>query len=57
MDFGALTPPIQTWEARNAFLNAHLIRRRFTLGDLLQFSGCDTETLWDRVSSGLNGEI
>jgi len=56
-NFGALTPPVHTSEARYAFLNANLIRRRFTLGDLLQFSGWDTEALWEQATCEMRGEL
>jgi len=51
LEFGALMPAVNTTGARFAFLNAHLIRRRFTLGDLLYFVGWDREALWDRISA------
>jgi len=48
--FRELAPPISEAEARKAFLTAHWIRRRFTLGDLLLFMGWDREALWTRLS-------
>ena len=50
--FEALTPPVAESQARRAFLSAHWIRRRFTLGDLLFFVGWDREGLWDRTAVG-----
>jgi glycerol-1-phosphate dehydrogenase [NAD(P)+] len=41
-----LTPPIPLEDARFAFLHAALMRRRFTIGDLLLFIGWDREALW-----------
>jgi glycerol-1-phosphate dehydrogenase [NAD(P)+] len=41
-----LTPIINEKQARFAFLNASLIRKRLTLGDLLIFTGWDREALW-----------
>jgi glycerol-1-phosphate dehydrogenase [NAD(P)+] len=48
-DFGALTPPVSDADAREAFLTAHLIRRRFTIGDLLVFLGWDRAALWGEI--------
>jgi glycerol-1-phosphate dehydrogenase [NAD(P)+] len=48
--FRELAPPISEMQARMAFLTAHWIRRRFTLGDLLYFMGWDREVLWTRLS-------
>jgi glycerol-1-phosphate dehydrogenase [NAD(P)+] len=48
--FRELAPPISEAEARTAFLTAHWIRRRFTLGDLIFFLGWDREALWTRLS-------
>jgi glycerol-1-phosphate dehydrogenase [NAD(P)+] len=44
-----LTPAIDEKQARFAFLNASLMRKRFTLGDLLIFTGWDRETLWEQI--------
>jgi glycerol-1-phosphate dehydrogenase [NAD(P)+] len=44
-----LTPAIDEKRARFAFLNASLMRKRFTLGDLLTFTGWDRETLWEQI--------
>jgi glycerol-1-phosphate dehydrogenase [NAD(P)+] len=45
--FEDLEPPITEAKARQAFLSAHWIRRRFTLGDLLFFLSWDRGRLWD----------
>jgi glycerol-1-phosphate dehydrogenase [NAD(P)+] len=44
-----LTPPVGEAAARFAFLHASLMRKRFTLGDLLIFTGWDREALWGRI--------
>ncbi|MCX6072493.1 MAG: iron-containing alcohol dehydrogenase [Chloroflexi bacterium] len=49
--FEDLVPPIAEVQARQAFLSAHWIRRRFTLGDSLFFLGWDRQALWDRAAS------
>jgi hypothetical protein len=36
---------------------ARVRRRRFTVGELLPFTGWDSEAPWDRFSSGMQGEI
>jgi glycerol-1-phosphate dehydrogenase [NAD(P)+] len=51
--FEDLDPAIDESEARTAFLTAHWIRRRFTLGDLIFFLGWDREALWTRLSEGV----
>src|SRR5215211_7869853 len=48
--FAELTPPPTESEVRFAFRGAPLIRRRFTLGDLLVFLNWDQETLWAQVN-------
>ena len=47
--FDELTPPITEAQVKFAFLNAPLIRRRLTLGDLFIFLNWDQEALWRRV--------
>jgi glycerol-1-phosphate dehydrogenase [NAD(P)+] len=47
--FDELKPPVDQEAVRFAFLNAPLIRRRLTLGDLLIFFGSDREALFDKV--------
>jgi glycerol-1-phosphate dehydrogenase [NAD(P)+] len=44
-----LNPPVNENEARFAFMNASLMRKRLTLGDLLIFTGWDREMLWQRI--------
>jgi glycerol-1-phosphate dehydrogenase [NAD(P)+] len=51
--FEALVPPIAESQARQAFLSAHWIRRRFTLGDLLFFLGCDRAAIWESASEAI----
>jgi glycerol-1-phosphate dehydrogenase [NAD(P)+] len=48
--FEELTPVPTKTEVQFAFRNAPLIRRRFTLGDLLVFLNWDQETLWALVN-------
>ena len=49
MRWSQLTPAIDEKQARFAFLNASLMRKRLTLGDLLIFTGWDRETLWEQI--------
>jgi len=51
-DFPGLQPPIAVELASRAFLTAHWIRKRFTLGDLLHFLGWDRQALWERAKGG-----
>jgi hypothetical protein len=51
LSFDELEPPVSEEQVRFAFLNAPLIRRRTTLGDLLLFLDWDREALWDYVWS------
>ena len=51
--FTQLNPPVTESQARQAFLAAHWIRRRFTLGDLLFFVSWDRVRLWDAVREEL----
>jgi glycerol-1-phosphate dehydrogenase [NAD(P)+] len=44
-----LRPAINEGQAHFAFLNAALMRKRFTLGDLLIFTGWDRESLWKEI--------
>ena len=44
-----LTPPVAENEAHFAFLNASLMRKRLTLGDLLIFTNWDRENLWKEI--------
>ena len=47
--FDQLAPPANAADVRFAFLNAPLIRRRLTLGDLFVFLNWDREALWNKV--------
>jgi glycerol-1-phosphate dehydrogenase [NAD(P)+] len=44
-----LTPAINEKQARFAFLNASLMRKRLTMGDLLIFTDWDREALWNEI--------
>jgi glycerol-1-phosphate dehydrogenase [NAD(P)+] len=44
-----LTPPVAENEAHFAFMNASLMRKRLTLGDLLIFTHWDREALWKEI--------
>jgi glycerol-1-phosphate dehydrogenase [NAD(P)+] len=44
-----LTPPIHEKQAQFAFMNASLMRKRLTLGDLLIFTNWDRESLWKEI--------
>jgi glycerol-1-phosphate dehydrogenase [NAD(P)+] len=50
--FSELPPPFSESQVKFSFLNAPLMRKRLTLGDLLIFLGWDRETLWKQVWSG-----
>lgn len=49
-DFPGLQPQVEAAHASRAFLTAHWIRKRFTLGDLLHFLRWDRQALWERAS-------
>ncbi len=49
MRWSQLKPAIDEKQARFAFLNASLMRKRLTLGDLLTFTGWDREALWEQI--------
>lgn len=44
-----LNPPVDEKSARFAFMNASLMRKRLTLGDLLIFMNWDRESLWNMI--------
>jgi glycerol-1-phosphate dehydrogenase [NAD(P)+] len=44
-----LTPPIHEEQAYFSFMNAALMRKRLTLGDLLIFTNWDRENLWKDI--------
>ncbi len=46
LTFAELAPPASEREVKFAFLNAPLMRKRLTLGDLLLFFNWDREALW-----------
>jgi glycerol-1-phosphate dehydrogenase [NAD(P)+] len=49
LSFAELEPPVTEPDARFAFLNAPLMRRRFTIGDLMLLLGWDEQKLWRYV--------
>ncbi len=49
MRWSQLTPAINEKQAHFAFLNASLMRKRLTLGDILLFTGWDREALWKQI--------
>lgn len=51
--FEELTPAPSKDEVQFAFMNAPLIRHRFTLGDFFVFLNWDQETLWSQVNKNL----
>lgn len=55
LSFAELTPPPTEAEVKFAFLNAPLIRRRLTLGDVFVFLDWDREALWARVNRARSG--
>jgi glycerol-1-phosphate dehydrogenase [NAD(P)+] len=57
LSFDELEPPVSEEQVRFAFLNAPLIRRRTTLGDLLLFLDWDRGALWNEVWSALRGIV
>lgn len=44
-----LEPKVQESTARFAFMNASLMRKRMTIGDLFIFTNWDRETLWKQI--------
>jgi glycerol-1-phosphate dehydrogenase [NAD(P)+] len=49
LNWNQLTPPVSEERARFAFMHASLMRKRFTLGDLLIFLNWDREKLWEEI--------
>ena len=47
--FADLVPPATEQQARFAFMNAPLMRKRLTIGDMLIFLGWDRDTLWQEL--------
>lgn len=53
LNFQDLVPPFDEAQVKFAYLNAPLMRKRLTLGDLLVYLGWDREHLWEHIwSSG-----
>ncbi|HWQ15822.1 MAG TPA: iron-containing alcohol dehydrogenase [Roseiflexaceae bacterium] len=46
LTFAELDPPVSEEDVRFAYLSAPLMRRRFTIGDLLLFLGWDRTAIW-----------
>ena len=49
LTFDEMTPPAREDQVRFAFLNAPLMRRRLTIGDLLIFLSWDREQEWPAI--------
>ena len=49
LTFSELAPPADEAQVKFAFLNAPLMRKRLTLGDVLLFVNWDREALWEQV--------
>jgi glycerol-1-phosphate dehydrogenase [NAD(P)+] len=49
LTFSELTPPITEDQARFAFMNSPLMRKRLTLGDMLIYLNWDRENLWKQA--------
>lgn len=49
-------PPIDPQELKFAFLHAHFIRRRFTIGDFLYFAGKLDKQLFERVIKSVGND-
>jgi glycerol-1-phosphate dehydrogenase [NAD(P)+] len=49
LTFDELAPPASEQQVKFAFLNAPLMRKRLTLGDVLLFANWDREGLWEQV--------
>jgi glycerol-1-phosphate dehydrogenase [NAD(P)+] len=49
LTWAELTPPVAEARVKFAFMNASLMRKRLTIGDLLIFSGWDREALWREI--------
>ena len=55
-NFAELTPPLSETQARFAFMNAPMMRKRLTIGDLFLFLDWDRQTLWRQVWAGARQE-
>jgi glycerol-1-phosphate dehydrogenase [NAD(P)+] len=55
LNWSELNPPVSEERAKFAFMHASLIRKRFTLGDLLIFLDWKRDALWNqiRLSAGM----
>lgn len=49
LKFSELVPPAGEAQVKFAFLNAPLMRKRLTIGDLLIFTQWDREKLWEQI--------
>jgi glycerol-1-phosphate dehydrogenase [NAD(P)+] len=49
LNWDQLNPPVSKERAKFAFMHASLIRKRFTLSDLLIFLNWDREKLWNNI--------
>ena len=49
LNFDQIVPPVSEAQIRFAFMNAPLMRRRLTVGDLLLFSNWDRDRLWQQI--------
>jgi glycerol-1-phosphate dehydrogenase [NAD(P)+] len=49
LNWSELTPPMDEARVKFAFMNAALMRKRLTVGDLLIFTGWDRERLWQQL--------
>lgn len=53
LTFKELIPPVTEAQAKFAFMNSPLMRKRLTLGDLLIYLNWDRERLWREVWNGM----
>ncbi len=52
VSFAQLVPPVSEQQAYFSFMNAPLMRKRLTIGDMFIFLNWDRETLWQQVWQG-----
>ncbi len=57
LTFRELNPPLTEDQARFAFLNSPLMRKRLTLGDMLIYLNWDRENLWKQAWRRTQGNI
>lgn len=55
LDWDQLNPPVSENSARFAFLNASLMRKRLTIGDLLIFTNWNRGDLWEKIGKNIKG--